>query len=310
MDENTCPICKGCAIAHRDFATGNWDFDCRVCGTGRISRDAGRDLRNDDRPLLSAHFRNNPDTLVTRQVLDRVLERSWPLKVPEQLDALLLAIAEKTSRLGDASGFDPKCDYPLLWAKDQTGAQFLCESLLDAGLLRGGKQEIERLQRDMRCRLELSAAGWQRVAELEHRQPRIAQVFVAMRFASETDSIYNDAVAPAVRETGYDPFRVDRSEHNGRIDDEIVAQIRRSNFMVADFTGQRPSVYFEAGMMLGLGREVIWMCDKEEKTSLHFDVSHYNFILYESETEARELLRNRILATRGEGPKIAEQGSR
>lgn len=39
-----------------------------------------------------------------------------------------------------------------------------------------------------------------------------------------------------------------------RIDDEIIGRIRASRFIVADFTGHRPGVYFEAGMMLGLGR--------------------------------------------------------
>jgi hypothetical protein len=81
--------------------------------------------------------------------------------------------------------------------------------------------------------------------------------------------------------------------------------------MVADFTGQRHGVYFEAGLMLGLGRSVVWMCRKEELSKeggLHFDVRQYNFITYESATEARKKLYDRILAQEGEGP-VLKPGS-
>ena len=74
----------------------------------------------------------------------------------------------------------------------------------------------------------------------------------------------NNAGKLAVRLAGYEPFRVDRKEHANSIDDEIIGNIRKSCFMVADFTGQRAGVYFEAGMMNGLGRTGIWMCKKEE----------------------------------------------
>lgn len=37
-------------------------------------------------------------------------------------------------------------------------------------------------------------------------------------------------------------------EHANKIDDEIIAEIRRSAFLVADFTGQRQNVYFETGL--------------------------------------------------------------
>ena len=61
--------------------------------------------------------------------------------------------------------------------------------------------------------------------------------------------------------------------------------------MVADFTGRRQGVYFEVGMMLGLGRTVIWMCKDEELAASHFDTRQYNFINYESAEEAQKRVR-------------------
>ena len=61
-----------------------------------------------------------------------------------------------------------------------------------------------------------------------------------------------------ILEAGYDPVRIDHIEHINRIDDEIIAQINASRFVVADFTGHRGGVYFEAGYALGLGLPVFW----------------------------------------------------
>lgn len=74
--------------------------------------------------------------------------------------------------------------------------------------------------------------------------------------------------------------------------------------MVADFTRQRAGVYFEAGFMLGMGRTVIWMCQKDEMAQLHFDTRQYNFIDYETAPAGKKRLYDRILAIEGEGPSV------
>jgi nucleoside 2-deoxyribosyltransferase len=66
---------------------------------------------------------------------------------------------------------------------------------------------------------------------------------------------------------------------------------------VADFTGHRGGVYYEAGFALGLGRPVIWTCHKDHLTQAHFDTRQYNHIEWSDSRELRERLRNRILAT-------------
>jgi hypothetical protein len=71
--------------------------------------------------------------------------------------------------------------------------------------------------------------------------------------------------------------------------------------MVADFTGQRHGVYYEAGFIQGLGRNVFWICQKDQLEGLHFDTRQYNFIDYTSVAELRDRLYYRILAIEGEG---------
>jgi nucleoside 2-deoxyribosyltransferase len=122
-----------------------------------------------------------------------------------------------------------------------------------------------------------------------------------MSFAKELLPVFLNVIKPGIEGAGYRPFRVDQDEHNRRIDDEIIAGIRRCRFLVADFTLQRPAVYFEAGMAYGLGRNVIWMCTHAEKDKLNFDTRQFNHILYNDLAEARKALTNRIVALEGQG---------
>ena len=69
----------------------------------------------------------------------------------------------------------------------------------------------------------------------------------------------------------------------------------------ADFTQNRPGVYFEAGFALGLGKRVIWLCKKTDLGELHFDTRQFNMIDYETPEELRNRVRARIAAVEGSG---------
>ena len=128
--------------------------------------------------------------------------------------------------------------------------------------------------------------------------------FCAMWFNDKVLSLWTQVIEPAIRLSGYSPLKIDIKPHNNKIDDEIVASIRASRFVVADFTGQRGGVYYEAGFARGLGLPVIFMCRKVDFKKLHFDIRQYNSISWSPEDmdSARTELKNRILATLGQGP--------
>jgi hypothetical protein len=81
--------------------------------------------------------------------------------------------------------------------------------------------------------------GWLRIDDLVTRLPISSQAFVAMWFHASTDAAYKDGIEPAIRESGYRAVRIDKKEHVNKIDDEIIAEIRRSKFLVADFTCEK-----------------------------------------------------------------------
>lgn len=151
-----------------------------------------------------------------------------------------------------------------------------------------------------------TANGWLKIDELVRTLPVSSQAFVAMWFNETTNDAFSGGVEPAILESGYRPVRIDNKEHINKIDDEIVAEIRRSKFLVADFTCEkekvRGGVYFEAGYAMALPIPIIWTCSKDSIGDLHFDTRQYNHIIWDSPETLRRLLRARIGAVIGQEP--------
>ena len=129
-----------------------------------------------------------------------------------------------------------------------------------------------------------------------------------MWFDKSMNEVCRVGIEPGIREAGYRALRIDREEYIDKIDDRIVAEIRRSRFLVADFTqgrgGARGGVYYEAGFAYGLGIPVFYTCHADLVECLHLDTRQYNHILWKTPDELRESLRNRIRRVLGDGPEI------
>jgi hypothetical protein len=290
-------------IVHRSILNTNWietfsRSSVPSAADFKITDEALIALRPEQKPLLSAFCRrassgNNSVTIMSDKIEQLIasLPRYSP---PEKLDNLLQLMAEMTPQLGEYTEFDHNRDYPLLIAHGPGEVEYFMQELIRRGYLDGTHDG-----------LALTMPAWERLEEIKKTAHASTRCFVAMWFHDSMIEIYEKAIAAAISDAGYEPLRIDRHEHVNRIDDEIIGQIKRSRFMVADFSGQRHGVYFEAGLMLGIGRTVIWMCRKDELdkgNGLHFDVRQFNFIAYDSAEDARKRLRDRILAIEGEGP--------
>ena len=157
----------------------------------------------------------------------------------------------------------------------------------------------------------LTIEGYVHLAKLERTATDSSQVFVAMWFDDSMVPAWEDGIDPAIKNTGYTPKRIDKEEHLNKIDDQIIAEIRRSRFIVADFThgrgGARGGVYYEAGFAHGLDIPVIFTCRKDALKRIHFDTRQYNHIVWKKPEELREKLEARIGAVIGQGPVTAQQ---
>ncbi|MGB8193881.1 MAG: hypothetical protein WCF67_18255 [Chitinophagaceae bacterium] len=119
------------------------------------------------------------------------------------------------------------------------------------------------------------------------------QLFVISKFGDKIiDSAYEGVIKPLCAEFGIAAVRVDEIEDSGKIDDQILNLIAESKFIFADLSGGRPNCYYEAGFAHALGKEIILSIRKNEE--VHFDLSGYRFIQWETENELRVQLRKRI----------------
>ncbi len=156
--------------------------------------------------------------------------------------------------------------------------------------------------------VKLRAPGYMRLEELEKTNVQSDQAFVAMWFDNTMNDAFEEGIKKGIELAGYRAVRIDGVEHNNKIDDEIIAEIRRSRFLVADFTQEegnaRGGVYYEAGFAHGLNIPVIFTCREDAINYVHFDTRQHNHIVWEDKkfNDLAERLAQRISATIGDGP--------
>ena len=286
-----CPICND---KSGDYTEGEVILlKCKICGDYKIAQEDLEDIDSiispEEKYLVSGFTRSltikkSKPPVLTRENLKDIAERA-PKSVLDKIDHLLLNLSEMSSHPGETLKINPDCDYPLGYCSNSDEFNFYLRHLDSANLFR------DRM---------LTVKGWEKVTELARTAIASSQVFIAMNFDKELDFCYENGIKTALDETKYKPYRIDREEHADKIDDKILSEIKRSKFIIAEFTGQKHGVYFEAGYALGLGIPVIWTCKEDDVKNLHFDTRQYNHIVWKDENDLKERLINRIRVVIGD----------
>lgn len=252
---------------------------------------------------------------ISSTVLRDVRQRRPP-SVLERADNLLRCLEARSPLIGtpvniyllDNSRVQELADQLLAWTGSQDISEVitLAEYCAAEHWIRHQSQERVVASSNTIHQLMLMPPGYARIAALDGTNSKSKQGFVAMWFDLSMKEAYEHGIHPAIVDAGYEAMRIDGKDHNNKIDDEIIAEIRRSRFMVADFTqgevGARGGVYYEAGFAHGLNMPVIFCCRKDAIEKVHFDTRQYNHIVWEKPQELRDALSRRISATIGDGP--------
>ena len=230
--------------------------------------------------------------------LVRDAKRADPLPPYVRAERLLRYLVKRQEHVGQWIETLPSRDDPqaLAWSESTTPEDipFFLDYLTRMGW-------IDRFN-DSLCKI--TVPGYEHVAQ-QARQRDSSLCFVAMWFDPSMDSAYEKGIKKAVEACGYTSLRIDQKHHLNKIDDEIIAEIRRSRFVVADFTHKkggsvRGSVYYEAGFAHGLDCQVIYSCREDLKNELHFDTRQYPHILWKNEEDLYTQLRDKIGALIGD----------
>jgi len=229
---------------------------------------------------------------------DTIISQEALRSVSEQIDRTLCNLSKMASP-GKWIPVLGELDWVVAHAEDEDSWEFIIKQLLDDKYveIRGGISPGALLDNALR----ITPKGWNRVADIERGAAALLykQAFVAMWFNDSMNAAWETGFKPGIEEgTGIKSLRVDLKEHNDKICDVIISEIKKSSFLVADFTGDRGGVYFEAGFAKGLGIPVIFTCQKGDwEKKLHFDTRQYNHIIWDNPEDLKIKLKNRISAT-------------
>ncbi len=300
-NEGLCPLCavkplfiKPAIILHDE------QVECAKCGYFSVALLLRRTtLKGKESapetaallPYVSAHTRQASDrgeriALTAENWMEfALLHATTP--VATKLDKLLDLLASR-SRPGQAASLKDDTDPPLLDAFDKNELLFLAQTLRDSGLV----------NHPQGWNFALTAKGWERL-QAGRSSGIKGRCFVAMSFHDSMKDAYNSGIFQAVKsDSKMDPIRLDFVQHNEKICDKIVAEIRTCQFVVADVTLASQNVYFEAGFAMALNRPVIWTCDDARfEQDVRFDTRQYPYIRWKTADDLRKQLADRIKAT-------------
>ncbi|MCY4092971.1 MAG: hypothetical protein OXF62_19315 [Caldilineaceae bacterium] len=253
--------------------------------------------------LVDQRVQGDPTPEISPESLKYAIQKP-DLQVHERAKRLLKLIVSKSDSIGAVVDINRATPSPYAWSASTKWEEvvYLLNYLRDSGWLNVMGTGNKVLEDVFLTQNTVTVAGFNHIAELESAVDS-TQAFVAMWFNPKVIQVYDYGIKPAVEAAGFKPYRVDRGNFLGKIDDQIIAEIRRSRFLIADMThgdgGARGSVYFEAGFALGLGIPVIYTCRSDMYDFLHFDTRQFPHIEWKKEdVEAfRQDLENRIRAT-------------
>jgi nucleoside 2-deoxyribosyltransferase len=324
MDDR-CMFCDSKADFFEDGQEPTLTCRCPVCGDYGLTIDARTEFQKDDysdtnKRIIAIHIRDAWDKNGRRarvgplsfEDLQAFIKKGRPEPL-ELIDQALIKLDSRFKVIAGVGAVDIKNDYPWFQCISSNELVNVLEMLVQEGWAQSSDFSAPQLG------LRITAKGYARLRELQRVNQESRQGFVAMWYADEMKAVYENAIKPAIefKEEGRDEpwfraVRVDAVEHVNDINDEMIAQIRRSRFLVCDLTGYRGGVYFEAGFAYGLGLPVIYTCRQDwcdadvfidaqgrpikelrdsrgrrvsiKKEGIHFDLAHRNRIVWQDDT--------------------------
>jgi nucleoside 2-deoxyribosyltransferase len=220
---------------------------------------------------------------------------SYPKNASEKLNNLFMNLIQMQKVDGEVLNIDFNDE--VYWVKGYFQSVEECYFYIDALTKLDFIQLFPDKHRTFVCKLRITLNGLIKATELISEGIKSVNCFLAMAFEESTNPS-REAIKRALKITGFKWIVIDE-EHlasDKTIPDGIIAGIKNSHFCIADFSLHRHGVYFESGYALGLGKQVIYLCQESEFEKAHFDIKQLQHIIYKSPEDLEKKLISKIEA--------------
>ncbi len=297
-----CPVCQnqdGGLCRGYQYSSGGSPkarFECNICGRYEMDADTYLDghryspgnldwshweLTTVQRAILCHRIRLSQNSAqsgdqlftITRDILEWVQSGAALPSRAEQAANAIRYIGDEISRSGEPIENPPIEFRAIVGAASRDSGYQLIRELGERGTLRiQAEGALEFFG------IDLTLDGWAVYEDEKRGRFESNYGFIAMPFNdAQLDPFVSEVVKPTVKNgLGYDLVDMRDIAQAGVIDNLMRTRIRDSAFVIVDLTHDNPGAYWEAGYAEGLGKPVIYICEKAkfEAGGTHFDTNH------------------------------------
>lgn len=246
--------------------------------------------------------------LITTYLAEAVIKKPLP-RPREQADLLVQWLAQNSPAPGEPLAISFEEHGAVVGARSHAGLSMLLDHLKKTHLIEGAHGRY--VSGEVFANIHLTYDGWEHYENLRVGSVSYRKAFMAMKFGDDLlNTMLESVFRPGAKRAGFDLFKLDDVPKAGLIDDRLRVEIRAADFVIADLSHDNLGAYWEAGFAEGLGKPVIYTCEKRkfEATRTHFDTNHHLTIVWSAgEAElASEQLTQTIRATLPHLAKLVE----
>ncbi len=312
-----CPICKT-SDAEKNSDREEIFIDCPRCGNMKFSATFFVSLSsvilsiNSKYPknsyllshALRKYFNSSSEIVdINTEFIDNAINTFELPNIIEQSNNLINLLGEESFYYSDILELSLDYCMAMIGCCDEDELLYLQKHLLEKNYILIPEENDDILDLDLPSpAMGLGFEGWEKYNEFKVRDEESRYAFMAMDYNDEMlNDICENYFKKAVEKTGFELRLLRDKPKAGIIDNQLRVAIRRARFLIADLTHDNNGAYWEAGYAEGLGKHVIYLCEKnkfkEKKT--HFDTNHCTTIPWDKDNpdEACEELKATIRNT-------------
>jgi len=266
-----CPVClyeseRTVVVSKQSFL----DVDCPKCGKYIIENHMGGlldQIENEEkqdkvlRTKISYWIRqNNKNQKVVLYDVEKFfslndIKKELP-KPAEQAELFIKWLGDTLKSPEDNISLNFEEFSSIIGANGNDGVYYIADELNKNGLI-----NVD-FTFDETQNIGLTFKGWEEYEEIKRKGIHTKRAFMAMRYGNTEH---------------------DEKPEAGIMDNRLRVEIRNSRFLLADLTGNNNGVYWEAGYAEGMGKPVVYLCEKTsfDEKKPHFDTNHCTTIVWD-----------------------------